>query len=1402
MSLSSVVEWTGSAIISNLINTAYSYLGERLLPPDTESELRRLNAALPKISAVMGVAEALKFKYPNSGVNAWLEQFKQAFLEAEDVLDELSYRELEDMVKDPDQVSGSFSSTAGSLKRKFPGSNLNNDTCVRLKEVVKMLDLAATNVGHFIQFLTFLGGPFEQHFKADNVSSRETTSFLTESKVFGRKTEKAVIIEWLKKMESHARISAFCIVGAGGLGKTTLAQLIFEEISNENHFDEIVWICVSTSFSVQDITRNILNELGERSHDNESLNHLQVNLKKKIFSKKILFILDDVWNDEKMCDWQQLIAPFKSVKQGSKILLTTRMKSVAYMLARVLDVDQEYLALKGLEEQDLVLLLRKYAYHGYNPDNYINLKKIEIDIVKKLRGSPLAAKVIGGLLNSYMDFHYWKGILNCDSLMNLEQAKDVMDVLKLSYHHLSADVQECFRFCCIFPQDYKFKKNELIRMWIASGFVRKQSYPGNKLEDIGREYFNHLLRKSFFEQQSMSPDYYVMHDLMHDLARNVSKGECCRVEPNGKADIIPSTARHVSVHECDVERIFNLRNLRTLKIASSEAHVNIGHYVLPNGALKKTLRLLIIEGSSRCKLPEEIGCLIHLRFLKVYVGFVVQSYRYLLRNSIYKLHHLQVLSLLGGNFHSDYEDVETTGMINLVSLRYMKLPNQIMQNIHGVHRLTSLRKLNFCVGLESGHHIDELERLNNLRSLSIQTIENVVDPTKAMKTNLYKKESLISLSLNWTEGSDSDHSEHIIDNLRPHPNLKKLTIKYYSGHRCPHWMRNASHIYLSSLTIFNCPLWEALPFLGQLPNLKVLSLDQMDELKQVDSSSDGTNDFGFPSLELLYCNNMPKWESWGEPHYCYAFPKLKELMVRNCPSLVKLPAIPFSLFKFEVTNVGLDSLPSMYHCSSIAAPELSSTKSSLKAIKITDCPNLISLNGFLQQENLDLQAIEELSIENCKNLVQLPVEGFGKLMSLKSLTIRNSPDLVAMNCQRNLLPVKLQILTFGNCGELDVPLLEKSFGLTNLTQLQITRSENITSINSENAYISLERLDIMHCHKLVKFSVIVNQGNNLSLKMNRLEITDCPNLTELPNLPLPLNYFTIDNVAVSDLPEYFQSSSSSGSMSSSSKASLRDVKIYRCSNLTSLNGFLQQENIDLWGLEKLTIEECENLVQLPTGAFGKFGSLKALVIKGSPKLVTIDNQQILLPRNLESFEMEDCGELNVPLLESASELTALDNLYIGKCANITCMPSTENAFKWLSRLQICGCDKLVELSLMQQAHTANPVNTLISLNISYLFLDHLCLLLIEPLRHLRFVSYLEVRTCSGMEALPEQWLLQNRRTLKTLIIHGATSLRSLPGTMVMLTVLEQLHIMNATALEEMPELPPSLICKTINRLCF
>ncbi|KAJ3708373.1 hypothetical protein LUZ61_012078 [Rhynchospora tenuis] len=476
--------------------------------------------------------------------------------------------------------------------------------------------------------------------------------------------------------------------------------------------------------------------------------------------------------------------------------------------------------------------------------------------------------------------------------------------------------------------------------------------------------------------------------------------------------------------------------------------------------------------------------------------------------------------------------------------------------------------------------------LKNLRCLCIKQIENVANPAEAKNANLSEKENLFSLSLNWTDGSNSDNSEEIIDKLEPHSDLRELEIEYYKGHRSPIWMRELPPLYLSSLTLFNCPLWEDLPFLAQMPLLNKLSLLGISKVKEVDYSFDMTrNACPFPSLEQLICDKMLKWKSWAGLLSCRGFPKLRVLKITNCPILAELPAMPISLFRFELCNVGLYFLPEMY-------------------------------------------------------------------------------DNVGMTT-----------------------------GTTS-----------------------------------------------------------------------PLN------------------------------ASLKVVKISCCLNLQLLNGFLQQESLEFQGIETLIIQHCDKLVQLPTSSIGKFASLKYLEIIGCPKLDPVDNERILHFVKLQTLVIGNCGELDVKLLKSASHLATLASLHIVGSATINCIPSSENTFTSLRRLHIRGCDNLIQHAVMENAQ-GNPANNMASLKINELDISHHSLLFIEPIRSLRFVRECRIADCSGMEALPQHWLMQNSSTLELLTFKNARSLRSLPDTIMRLTSLKQLVIKDATSLEQMdqiPKLPPSL----------
>ncbi|OAY62801.1 putative disease resistance protein RGA3 [Ananas comosus] len=998
--------------------------------------------ALPQIQTVLtAVEEAASIAEQNEALDTWLWQLRDAVENAEDVLDELDYYELKKIVRDrDDKVRGILSKCKKKFDR-FVDHKFSKDTLKRLREAVKGLDRVVASMGPLVQLVAGLYGPSIKHQKLEEIkNARETSSLLTESEVLGRDKERDLIVEWLiKQGDADVDVSAFTIVGMGGLGKTTLAQLVYYDERVREYFDPITWVCISQDFDVTLITRKILECVSSGSLGDKSLNALHENLKQKLMSKRFLLILDDVWNDDKTTEWEKLVAPLKFGQRGSKILLTTRMGSVADMAAKVMKCKQESLNLNELEEGDCMSLFNKHAFLSVNPDDYKNLQLIGKHIAKKLGGCPLAIKVMGGILNSCMDYEYWKKILEED-IMKLQHGKDsIMTILRLSYDHLSTNLQLCFRYCSLFPQDHMFKRKKLVNMWIGSGLIPQSICGRQRPEDIGNEYLNLLTRKSFFTCKTNDKGLkitkeYFMHDLLHDLAQSVSLGECIRVGGDVAGLTIPRTVRHLSVEILNllsIREISNLKNVRTLVIFVREDNEhNADHALEFIEGIKgfKKLRLLILDVNfDSYKLPDAVSSLIHLRYLSLSIGEVVN------------------------------ESIEYDGLTNLVNLRSLDVPDRVIQKIPYISKLPFIHKLqNFIVRDESGYKIGELKNLRDLRHLYIRGLENVRTSEEAIEAKLNEKEYLKSLSLQWSEdrSNSAEADEQLLDNLCPHINLKKVRIEQYQGAKSPCWMTNLSLVNLTSIELVDCKGWEHLPPFGKFSSLQYLHLSRLHAIKQIDCSFfESSSGCVFPSLKDLFFEGMPNLEEWiGVDDGCM-FPQLHFMGITDCPNLRKIPTLSYSLRQLEISN---------------------------------------------QQEHF--QALEGLVIKQCEKLEYVPPEFFGKFKAIKLLYIENCPKLTKRGISDIQVPCTVNRLTIGSCGDLEVPLLW-SANLTSLTRLELVDCARIASLPPAQVcarWTMLSRLVIKNCKELSSLG-----GIQALVSLRYLELRGCDKLIEVAQLQPP-----------------------------------------------------------------------------------------------------------------------------------------------------------------------------------------------------------------------------------------------------------------------------------------------------------
>ncbi|XP_026457678.1 putative disease resistance protein RGA3 [Papaver somniferum] len=153
--------------------------------------------------------------------------------------------------------------------------------------------------------------------------NRLTSSVVDDSVLIGRDDAKSDMVKFLSDKSLPPSLS---IVGMGGLGKTSLAQLVYNDESIGKYFELKMWVCISDDFNVYKILQNILESItGGTCGDLSNVDVLANKVKERLAGKRYLLVLDDLWNED-IDDWEKL----KNVLGfGSKILVTTRNQKVA-----------------------------------------------------------------------------------------------------------------------------------------------------------------------------------------------------------------------------------------------------------------------------------------------------------------------------------------------------------------------------------------------------------------------------------------------------------------------------------------------------------------------------------------------------------------------------------------------------------------------------------------------------------------------------------------------------------------------------------------------------------------------------------------------------------------------------------------------------------------------------------------------------------------------------------------------------------------------------------------------------------------------------------------------------------------------------------------------------------------
>ncbi|WVZ91843.1 hypothetical protein U9M48_037965 [Paspalum notatum var. saurae] len=1051
-------------------------------------------------------------------IKAWMKKLKAAAYEADNVLDDLRYEALRREV----EARGST-----SRKRKYfllDRPLVLHKVSMDLTSVLRKIDELVVEMNNF---------GLLQRMQAPQIVYHQTHSALDESlDIFGRDNDREVVVNLLLDQQDQQNVQVLPIIGMGGLGKTTLAKMVFNDGRVENHFELKMWHCVSENFEATAIVRSVIELASNKRCDlPDNIELLRGELQKVIGRKRYLLILDDVWNEEqrKWEDDLKALLCSSSGGSGSMIVVTSRSNRVASIMGTLPPHE-----LTCLGEDDSWKLFSKKAFSKGVQDQpeFVIIGK---SIMNRCKGLPLALKTMGGLISSRLKVQEWKDIAKS----NLGEAKDqVLSILKLSYRHLLPEMKQCFAFCAVFPKDSEMEKDKLLQLWIANGFIPEEGTMD--LMQKAERIFSELVWRSFLQDVNLVCDGFrfqnrrivcKMHDLMHDLAKDISSAECVDgIMVSKREEVAVEDVLHMQISYYGWENtnvlLKDATSLRTLLITVQGQH-NF------KNLKKMPLRALCCRDPSITR--SQYVNPAHLRYLDLSYSDVDS-----LPDAVCMFYNLISLRLNG----CEKLRCLPEGMTSLRKLMHLYLLHchnleRMPPKLSLLHDLCILTM--FVVGTDDGCGIEELRDMRlHSHKLELYKLRNVKTGSKA---NLHQKR-ISELLLDWDHkrsdirtNDEANNEEEVLESLVPPSELEFLEIRGYNGLAIPQWMRDPQMFWcLRELIISSCPKCEDIPIVWLSSSLEHVSLSGMDslttlckniEVEAVEISSPQV----FPSLKKMVLHSLPNLERWtensaGEPHKSVMFPQLEELRVFSCSKLETLPEAPLLMHLrcFGSNSAGVRSMRIPLGCwPSLVRLELAllanvvisleeqqgqsqTLLENLKAMRVQGENAFVSIFDLPKLRlglGEGLACLEELEIWNCYNIMRWPVEELRYLRRLRSLSIFGFEKLEQISSEDILSLPLLETLRIGNCDSLweiqELPIL--------LEKLVITKCRRLVALPTN--LVNLAKLRVLDLSYCLGMEALPDGIEGLA-SLEELQISSCPRIEEFsPSLLLRLPHLKV-----------------------------------------------------------------------------------------------------------------------------------------------------------------------------------------------------------------------------------------------------------------------------------------------------
>ncbi|PUZ64082.1 hypothetical protein GQ55_3G115400 [Panicum hallii var. hallii] len=842
-------------------------LGELLkeeygLQKGVRKKIQSLSQELEAVHAVLRRIGDVPPEQLDELVRLWVRDVREASYDMEDIVDNFLVRV--DEPADPHMLRRLRKKVGGLFKKSKARRNIS---CL-IQEIYKKLDEVAARRGRF-NVDSIVAKPAA----ATTIDPRILNLFKRATELVGIEGPRDELINMLSlggdvDMPRKKAMKVVSVVGFGGLGKTTLAKAVYDQL--KLHFERSAFVPVGRNPDVKKVLRDILIDLDRGKYANSDLmvldeKQLMEELEEFIKEKRCFIVIDDIWDKE---SWKLISCALQDGHCGSRVVVTTRTYEVAAQ------ADEEY-KIQPLSRDNSKKLL--YARIADGEGKYFDSPSAEAcdKILKKCGGVPLAIITIASLLAS-KPWEDWPEVYN--SIGFGQGGNDDVDntrkILSFSYYDMPSHLKPCLLYLSIFSEDQEIEKNRLIWMWVAEGFVHEEQAEGIRLFELGERYFNELINRSMIQPVERYDEGYVdgccVHDMVFDLVRSLSSQEnfVTVLDGNDERQKLPgrSVARRLALQGIKEHRGDQLlANIVVDKVRSFIA--SECNFSPSSPPYTPVLRVLDIELPKKVNggMLDHLGSLLHLRYLRLAsLSFTDRNFE--LPRGVRYLKFLQTLDLWAVYINELPEEVGL--LTQLVCLR-VSWGTRIPDGLIG--KLTSLQELETGPLVDDDDDDDDARTMQFVKELGMLTelrvlLTDITVTSESMERALLESlGNLHNIRLMSIQGLPLDGNKSMTSHegfiTCRHLQYLYLNCLVFSG--LPNWINsslapNLSYLYVRVQAVKG----QDMETLARLPELRSLTLMLRDKTKLVNikipCTAQGVG-YYFRKLRTLDIDGAPSW---------------------------------------------------------------------------------------------------------------------------------------------------------------------------------------------------------------------------------------------------------------------------------------------------------------------------------------------------------------------------------------------------------------------------------------------------------------------------------------------------------------------------------------------------------------